>query len=137
MEDQSLCSQFKLTERSKPSPLEICEDIHWQEITPVAMIITTAAILKRIEEARASGARELVGGPPQRWVLPPHVFADLANDHPLAREELFGPVAPLIRAKGEAHALHLANDTPYGLSSAVFTGDIERGCVSPSVSKRG
>jgi hypothetical protein len=62
MEDQSLCSQFKLTERSKPSPLEICEDIHWQEITPVAMIITTAAILKRIEEARASGARELVGG---------------------------------------------------------------------------
>ena len=84
-------------------------------------------LLKRIEEARASGARELVGGPPQRWVLPPHVFADVANDHPLAREELFGPVAPLIRAKGEAHALHLANDTPYGLSSAVFTGDLERG----------
>lgn len=84
-------------------------------------------LTKRIQEARASGARELVGGPPQRWVLPPHVFADVANDHPLAREELFGPVAPLIRAKGEAHALQLANDTPYGLSSAVFTGDLERG----------
>jgi len=84
-------------------------------------------LVRRLDDARASGARELVGGAPQGWVLPPHVFADVANDSPLAREEIFGPIAPLIRAADEEHALHLANDTPYGLSSSVFTSDMERG----------
>ncbi len=82
---------------------------------------------QRIEEARTSGARELAGGEPQRWVLPPHVFGEVSNDNPLAREEIFGPIAPLIRANNEAHALELANATSYGLSSAVFTSDVERG----------
>ncbi|MGN6641697.1 MAG: aldehyde dehydrogenase family protein [Verrucomicrobiota bacterium] len=81
----------------------------------------------RIHEARASGARQVVGGEPHRLVLPPHVFAEVLNEYPIAREELFGPIAPIIRARGEAEALRIANDTPYGLSSAVFTMDIERG----------
>jgi aldehyde dehydrogenase (NAD+) len=84
-------------------------------------------LTERIEEARASGARELAGGPAQRWVLPPHVFGEVSNDDALAREEIFGPIAPLIRASDEAHALQLANGTSYGLSSAVFTSDVERG----------
>jgi aldehyde dehydrogenase (NAD+) len=42
-------------------------------------------------------------------------------------EELFGPVAPVIRAHGEDEALKLANETQYGLAGAVFTGDLERG----------
>jgi len=96
-------------------------------IGPVINQSQLDGLVRRIEEARASGARELVGGPPRRWVLPPHVFADVTNDNALAREEIFGPVAPLVRATDEEHALHLANDTPYGLSSAVFTSDLERG----------
>jgi aldehyde dehydrogenase (NAD+) len=82
---------------------------------------------KLIQDARASGARQVVGGPPHRLVVPPHVFADVSNDQPLAQEELFGPVAPIIRANGEEEALAFANDTSYGLSSAVFTSDVERG----------
>jgi aldehyde dehydrogenase (NAD+) len=85
------------------------------------------ALYERIQEARGSSARQLVGGEPEGLVLPPHVFADVTNDQPLAREELFGPVAPLIRAHGEDDALRLANATSYGLSSAVFTRDVERG----------
>jgi aldehyde dehydrogenase (NAD+) len=96
-------------------------------IGPVINQAQLDGLLQRIDEARASGARELVGGSPERWVLPPHVFADVGNDDPLAREEIFGPVAPLIRASDEDHALELANATSYGLSSAVFTGDLERG----------
>jgi aldehyde dehydrogenase (NAD+) len=82
---------------------------------------------KRILDARAGGLKQVLGGEPQGLVLPPHVFRDVANDHDLAREELFGPVAPVIRARGEEDALRLANDTPYGLSSAVFTRDPARG----------
>jgi aldehyde dehydrogenase (NAD+) len=84
-------------------------------------------LLEHIQGARRDGARELVGGEPQGLVLPPHVFADATNEMAVAREELFGPVAPIIRVQGEEEALRVANDTQYGLSSCVFTSDIDRG----------
>jgi aldehyde dehydrogenase (NAD+) len=82
---------------------------------------------KLIQDARVSGSRQVVGGEPHRLVMRPHVFADVRNEQPLAQEELFGPVAPIIRANGEEEAIAFANDTSYGLSSAVFTSDVERG----------
>jgi aldehyde dehydrogenase (NAD+) len=82
---------------------------------------------EHIQQARKSGARQVVGGDPQGLVLPPHIFADVSNDQPIAQDELFGPVAPVIRAHGEEEALRLANDTSYGLSSAVFTEEFGRG----------
>jgi aldehyde dehydrogenase (NAD+) len=82
---------------------------------------------ERLKEAQGAGARQLTGGEPECLVLPPHVFADATNEMPLAREELFGPIAPLIRARTEEDALRIANDTEYGLSSCVFTQDLERG----------
>jgi aldehyde dehydrogenase (NAD+) len=44
-----------------------------------------------------------------------------------AKEELFGPVAPVLRFNGEEDVVRIANDTPYGLSSVIFTKDLERG----------
>ena len=82
--------------------------------------------LRRIEDARAHGARQLLGGEPQGLVLPPHVFTEVRNDMLLAREEIFGPIAPVLRASDEADALRIANDTSYGLSSCVFSRDVER-----------
>jgi aldehyde dehydrogenase (NAD+) len=82
---------------------------------------------KHIAEARAAGIPQLLGGEPHGQVLPPHVFRDVRNDHSIARDELFGPVAPLLRAAGDEDALRIANSTEYGLSSAVFTRDAERG----------
>jgi aldehyde dehydrogenase (NAD+) len=81
---------------------------------------------QRIVDARSSGAREMLGGEAQGQVLPPHVFADVKNDMPLAREEIFGPIAPIIPAASEDEALQLANQTTFGLSSAVFSRDTER-----------
>jgi aldehyde dehydrogenase (NAD+) len=96
-------------------------------IGPIINHSQLAGLGKKIEEARGSGLAELVGGDASGLVLPPHVFGDVPNEHPLAREEIFGPIAPLIRAHGEEHALELANDTTYGLSSAVFTRNAEHG----------
>ena len=84
---------------------------------------------KHIADARESGLKALVEGDPQGLVLPPHVFADIPNDHPLAKDELFGPVAPVVRARDDEDALRLANATEYGLSSAVVTRDGERGVL--------
>ena len=73
------------------------------------------------------GARPVVRGAAAGLVLSPVVLADVTNDMPAAREELFGPVAPILRFDGDDEAVRLANDTEYGLSSGIFCGDIERG----------
>lgn len=84
-------------------------------------------VLNSIEQARAAGFREQLSGPLEGRVVPPHVFSDVTNDSEFARHEIFGPVAPLIRASDEAEALAFANDTEFGLSSAVFTENEARG----------
>ncbi|HET7570679.1 MAG TPA: aldehyde dehydrogenase family protein [Gammaproteobacteria bacterium] len=84
-------------------------------------------LTRHIRNARKAEVREVLGGVAEGLVLPPHIFADVTNDMPLAQDELFGPVAPIIRAHGEDEALALANATEYGLSGAVFTRDVERG----------
>ncbi|ACM38981.1 MULTISPECIES: aldehyde dehydrogenase family protein [Rhizobium/Agrobacterium group] len=84
-------------------------------------------ILAKINEAKASGLHLALGGEPQGQVLPPHVFIDVDNNSTLAQSELFGPVVPIIKAHGEEDALKLANQTEFGLSSAVFTRDEGRG----------
>jgi aldehyde dehydrogenase (NAD+) len=83
--------------------------------------------LARIEGALREGAVQLLGGSPDGQVLPPHVFAGVTNDMTIAQDEIFGPIAPIIKVKDEEEALCVANQTEYGLSSAVFTRDRERG----------
>ena len=80
-----------------------------------------------IAGAKAAGARQTLDGRFEGLLLTPHVFADVDPASSLAVEETFGPVSCIIKAANEAHALEMVNASTYGLSSAVFTGDPERG----------
>jgi aldehyde dehydrogenase (NAD+) len=85
-------------------------------------------INKGIEE----GAKLIAGGPGRPegvnkgYFVKPTVFADVANDMTIAREEIFGPVLCMIAYEDEEDAVRIANDTPYGLSGFVTSGDRER-----------
>ena len=88
----------------------------------------------RVEGYIATGIEEgarLVTGrrptPPKGWYVCPAVFADVKNTMRIAQEEIFGPVLCVIPVQDADEAVAVANDSPYGLSGAVFTGDVERG----------
>jgi len=78
--------------------------------------------------ARADGGTLLAGGAAadlgSGYFVRPTVIADLPPNSAVVREEIFGPVAALLPADSFEEALALANDTPYGLTAAVFTRDL-------------
>jgi acyl-CoA reductase-like NAD-dependent aldehyde dehydrogenase len=84
-----------------------------------------------IAKGKAEGARLATGGGrpahlPRGWFVEPTVFADVDNGSTIGREEIFGPVLSVVRARNEADAVRLANETNYGLNATVFTHDVER-----------
>jgi acyl-CoA reductase-like NAD-dependent aldehyde dehydrogenase len=98
--------------------------------TPLGAVVdakTVAHVQSLIDDAIANGAVQLNGGPSTGVLMPAHVIDKVTPDMKLFRDESFGPVVGIIRARDEAHAIQLANDTEYGLSAAVFTRDSARG----------
>ncbi|MFA5700372.1 MAG: NAD-dependent succinate-semialdehyde dehydrogenase [Desulfuromonas sp.] len=75
------------------------------------------------------GAKVELGGKPcgKGAFYPPTILAGVDKGMPAYSEEFFGPVAIFIRVKDEAEALHVANDTPFGLGGSVWTADAARG----------
>jgi succinate-semialdehyde dehydrogenase/glutarate-semialdehyde dehydrogenase len=95
-------------------------------------LIDMAAVEKvesHIEDATARGARVLTGGGRHalgRTFFEPTVLTDVTPDMAVAREETFGPLAPLFRFRDEAEAIELANDTQFGLAAYFFARDVGR-----------
>jgi succinate-semialdehyde dehydrogenase/glutarate-semialdehyde dehydrogenase len=95
--------------------------------------LINAAGLSKVEahvaDALAKGARLLCGGARHERggnFFQPTVLADVTTDMKVAREETFGPVAPIFRFDTEAQAIAMANDTEFGLASYFFTRDVGR-----------
>ena len=88
-----------------------------------------AKVEEHIQDALAKGARIVVGGHRHKLggrFFEPTVLADATTDMLVAREETFGPVAPLFRFKTDEEALAIANDTEFGLASYFYGRDIQR-----------
>ncbi|WMT18380.1 aldehyde dehydrogenase family protein [Parageobacillus toebii] len=80
-----------------------------------------------IEEAKKEGAKVALEGKRIGNILTPTVFVDVDNNSKLAQTELFSPIATIIKAESDDEAIAMANDTEYGLSSAIFTEDLSEG----------
>jgi succinate-semialdehyde dehydrogenase/glutarate-semialdehyde dehydrogenase len=96
------------------------------ELGPLALAPIRDGVADQVDRSVAAGARLLVGGRRPSgpgWFYPATVLADVPADAPAAREEVFGPVAPLFRVAGIDAAIALANASPFGLGAAAWTRD--------------
>ena len=98
----------------------VVSELQWNKIQGL--------IQKGIDEGAtlAAGGTGRPDGLETGYYVKPTVFADVNNDMTIAREEIFGPVLSIIPYESEDEAIRIANDTPYGLSGYVSSGDLDR-----------
>ncbi len=106
--------------------------VEGRHIGPLSSQMQYDKVQDLIQAGIDEGARLVAGGPGRPegfnrgYYTKPTVFADVDNSMTIAREEIFGPVLSMIPFKDEAEAIRIANDTPYGLTAYVQSGDQQR-----------
>ena len=124
--DETIADEFveKLAARAAALPAG-----NPREHVVLGALVTPDAAVKMeaiMADATAKGARIVAGGKREGAIVEATVIDHVAPDMIIYSDESFGPVKPVIRVKGEAEAIRVANDTEYGLSSAVFSRNIRR-----------
>jgi len=100
------------------------------ELGPMAREDLRATLHEQVTRSVERGARCLLGGEipgGAGWYYPPTILDQVEPGMPAYEEELFGPVASVLRASDRDEAIEIANDTSFGLGAAVFTADLEEG----------
>ena len=100
------------------------------ELGPLARKDLRDRVHDAVEKAVKAGAKLLCGGyiPGDKgFYYPATVLADVTPDNPAYKEEIFGPVASVMKARDEQHAIELVNLSTFGLGGGVFTSDEEKG----------
>ena len=128
--DEFIRRFLERTERLKVGPAD--ED----DFGPVINEGQLENMLAAVERARAGGARVLTGGrrlddPARRegYYMAPTIICDVDPAAEISRSELFGPITCVYKVKGFEDALRLANDSPFGLTSALYTRNVDRALV--------
>jgi aldehyde dehydrogenase (NAD+) len=101
------------------------------QIGPMATKAEYDKVLRYVEAGKQSGAKLVAGGGTRKingkgLFIEGTIFANATNDMKISREEIFGPVLPVIPFDTEEEAIRIANDTPYGLASGIQTGNLSR-----------
>src|SRR5690606_11091084 len=92
-------------------------------IGPLSSATATERIQDQLDRAVSQGATVVVGGERDGNFFPTTVLTDVTEENDAYREEFFGPVATVYKVADEDEAIELANDTPFGLGSYVFSND--------------
>jgi aldehyde dehydrogenase (NAD+) len=94
-------------------------------------------ILKYIDIGKREGAKLILGGRPYRkghcskgYFIEPTIFIEVTPEMRIAQEEIFGPVVSVIKAEGLEDAIRNVNHTPYGLSSAIYTQNVNSSAIA-------
>ena len=95
-------------------------------LPPLSSQLAADRLAKQVDQAVKDGAKLLTTGERKGCFFPPGVITGISRDSPTFKEELFGPVAQVYKVSSEDEAVELANDTPFGLGSYVFTTDPEQ-----------
>ncbi len=98
------------------------------QIGPMARDDLRRSLAKQVDASVALGAKVEVGGgygDDAGFFYLPTVLTGIETTMPVFTDEVFGPVAPIIKARDEAHAIALANQTRYGLGAAIFSRDVD------------
>ena len=95
-------------------------------LAPLSSVAAAERLDKQVSLAVDNGATLVSEGQRKGAFYPPGVLTNVSADSPSYKEELFGPVATVYKASSEEQAVELANDTPFGLGSYVFTTDTEQ-----------
>ena len=116
----------RLAERAANLPVG---DPHTEQVAlgPLINERQLANVDRIVTETVDAGASVRAGGTHDRLFYRPTVLAGVTPEMPAFREEIFGPVAPVIVVKDDDEAVAVANDTEYGLVAAIQTGSRERG----------
>ena len=122
--ESSIAKEFteKLKERAESLPMGDPTN----PATAIGPLINKRALEKvhaHVEEAVAGGANLVTGGRHDDLVYHPTIVTDVKPDMRLFREQTFGPVAPIVVVNDREEALAVANDSEYGLSAGILTGD--------------
>ena len=100
---------------------------------PSSMSLSSKRSCKYIDIGKKEGAKLLLGGKAYQkgdcskgYFIEPTIFGDVTPEMRIAQEEIFGPVVSVIRAEDLEDAIRIVNGTPYGLSSAIYTQDVNK-----------
>jgi succinate-semialdehyde dehydrogenase/glutarate-semialdehyde dehydrogenase len=99
------------------------------DVGPLITERARVGVAELVSDAADKGGNVLVGGEQPAgpgWFYPPTVVADVPRDARVFREEIFGPVAPVMSFASDDEALELANDTEFGLVAYAYTRDLDR-----------